>query len=82
MGFEVRTVWHAIVDKANWSGPQDVKNMFGNTVDFVGDSRIIFDIGGNKFRLVVHVAYRFKRVLIKFIGTHEDYNRINPEDVE
>jgi mRNA interferase HigB len=43
--------------------------------------RIIFDIGGNKYRLIVHVAYRFKRVLIKFVGTHEEYNRINPETV-
>jgi mRNA interferase HigB len=73
--------WYALVDKANWLGPQDVKDGFGGTVDFVGDNRIIFDIGGNKYRLIVHVAYRFKRVLIKFVGTHEEYNRINPETV-
>jgi mRNA interferase HigB len=66
---------------AEWDGPQDVKAMFGATVDFVADNRIIFDIGGNKYRLVVHVAYRFKRVLIKFIGTHTDYDRIDPEKV-
>ena len=73
--------WYALVDKAEWSGPQDVKDGFGTTVDFVSDNRIIFDIGGNKYRLIVHVAYRFKRVLIKFVGTHEEYNRINPETV-
>jgi len=73
--------WYALVDKADWSSPQDVKDGFGTTVDFVSDNRIIFDIGGNKFRLIVHVAYRFKRVLIKFVGTHEEYNRINPENV-
>ncbi len=73
--------WYALVDKAVWSGPQDVRDGFGKTVDFVSDNRIIFDIGGNKYRLIVHVAYRFKRVLIKFVGTHEDYNRINPENV-
>ena len=73
--------WYALVDKADWSGPQDVKDGFGTTVDFVSDNRIIFDIGGNKYRLIVHVAYRFKRVLIKFVGTHEEYNRINPETV-
>ena len=39
---------------------------------------VIFDIGGNKFRLVVHVAYRFKRVLIKFVGTHKEYDSIDP----
>ena len=74
--------WYALVVKTDWSSPQDVKDEFGNTVDFVADNRIIFDIGGNKFRLIVHVAYRFKRVLIKFIGTHEEYNRIKPETVQ
>ncbi|ESR24787.1 hypothetical protein N177_2110 [Lutibaculum baratangense AMV1] len=51
--------------------------MFGTTVDFVADNRVVFDIGGNKYRLVVHVSYEFKRVLIKFIGTHRDYDRID-----
>ena len=55
--------------------------MFGTTVDFVGDNRVIFDIGGNRYRLIVHVAYRFKRVLIKFVGTHQEYDRIDPEKV-
>jgi mRNA interferase HigB len=73
--------WYALVLKADWSSPQDVKDGFGTAVDFVGDNRIIFDIGGNTFRLIVHVAYRFKRVLIKFVGTHEEYNRINTEIV-
>jgi mRNA interferase HigB len=42
---------------------------------------VIFDLGGNKYRLVVHVAYRHKRVLVKFIGTHQEYDKINPETV-
>jgi mRNA interferase HigB len=73
--------WYAAVSRAKWNGPADVKKAFGTTVDFVHDNRIVFDIGGNKYRLVVHAAYRFKRVLIKFIGTHKDYDRIDPESV-
>ncbi len=73
--------WHAIVSKADWTGPADVKAMFGANVDFVSDNRLIFDISGNKYRLVVHVAYPFRRVLIKFIGTHKEYDAINPETV-
>jgi mRNA interferase HigB len=73
--------WHAIVSKADWTGPADVKAMFGAKVDFVSDNRLIFDISGNKYRLVVHVAYLFRRVLIKFIGTHKEYDAINPETV-
>lgn len=73
--------WHAIVSKAEWTGPADVKVLFGATVDFVSDNRIIFDISGNKCRLIVHIAYPYKRVLIKFIGTHNEYDQINPETV-
>jgi mRNA interferase HigB len=73
--------WFNFVQGADWSTPQDVKNDFGTTVDFIGHSRIIFDIGGNKYRLIIHVAYRFRRVLIKFVGTHQEYDRINPEKI-
>ena len=73
--------WHAVVSKAKWNGPADVKETFGTTTDFVRDNRIVFDIAGNKYRPLVHVAYRFKRVLIKFVGTHKEYDRIDPETV-
>ncbi|QWG13147.1 type II toxin-antitoxin system HigB family toxin [Bradyrhizobium sediminis] len=53
----------------------------GDSVDFVGDNRVIFDLGGNKYRLVVHVASSFGRLLVKFIGTHAEYDRIDPEIV-
>lgn len=73
--------WYGLVSAAEWSGPADVKEMFGSNVDFVADNRVIFDIGGNKFRLVVHIAYRYRRVLVKFVGTHRDYDKINPATV-
>jgi mRNA interferase HigB len=72
--------WYLEVNKAHWSGPQDIRAMF-RSADFVGDNRVIFNIGGNKYRLVVHVAYKFNRVLIKFVGTHDEYDRIDPETV-
>lgn len=74
------TAWYQTVSKADWAGPQDIKNMFG-AADFIGDNRVIFNIGGNKYRLIAHVAYKFHRVLIKFVGTHEEYNKIDPEKV-
>ena len=74
-------VWYALVTKASWAGPWDIKAQFGTTVDFVGDNRVIFDIGGNNYRLVVRVSYQFKQVLVKFVGTHADYDKIDPEAV-
>lgn len=75
-------LWHTEVERTKWERPQDVKEMFGTSVDFVGDSRVVFDIGGNKFRLVARVAYGpYYRVMIKFIGTHAEYDKIDVEKI-
>lgn len=76
------STWYRIVSKAVWLKPNDVKEQFGGNVDFVGDNRAIFDIGGNKYRLVVRIVYApFYRVMVKFVGTHEEYDKISPETV-
>ncbi len=73
--------WYQIVSKGNWHGPADLKRAFGNNVDFLGDNRAIFDIGGNKYRLVVHFSYEYRTALIKFVGTHAEYDGIDAETV-
>ena len=73
--------WLAVAASAHWASPAEIKRQFGSTVDFVGDNRVIFDLGGNKCRLVVHVSFAFSRLLVKFIGTHAEYDRIDPETV-
>jgi mRNA interferase HigB len=72
--------WYSMVSNAEWNGPADVKADF-RSADFVADNRVIFNIGGNKYRLMVRVSYRFRRVLVKFVGTHAEYDAINPEMV-
>lgn len=73
--------WYALVSRAEWRGPADVKAQFGGTVDFVADNRIVFDLAGNRYRLVAHVAYAYKRVLVKFVVTHAEYDRIDVETI-
>jgi mRNA interferase HigB len=76
------SIWFKIVSKATWATPEDIKEAFGANVDFVGDSRVIFDIGGNKYRVVARIAYApYNRVMIKFVGTHQEYNKIDAESV-
>src|SRR5689334_92668 len=76
------STWHKLVLKARWREPPDIKTAFGTNVDFVGDNRVIFDIGGNKYRLVAYVVYHpYYRVLVKFVGTHKEYDQIDPETV-
>jgi len=72
--------WVHVVRAADWSKPTDVKQMF-NTADIVGKDRVVFDIGGNKYRLVAAVHYRGKRVYVRFIGGHKDYDRIDVRTV-
>ncbi len=72
--------WFAAVSAASWRNPADIRGAFGSA-DFVGDNRVIFDIPGNRYRLVVHVSYGFGRVLIKFVGTHAEYDEIDAETV-
>jgi mRNA interferase HigB len=74
------TQWYDVARHAQWTRPQDIRNDF-NSADFVADNRVIFDLGGNKYRLVVRISYRFKQVLVKFVGTHEEYDAIDPAKV-
>jgi len=64
-----------------WRGPQEIKDAFGATVDFVGDNRVIFDVSGNKFRVIIAFAFNYKRGMIKFVGTHAQYDKIDAEKV-
>ncbi len=72
--------WHDIVLKSDWKTPQDVKASFA-IASICDNNRVVFNIGGNKYRLVVEIAYQISVVWVKFIGTHKAYDSINVEDV-
>lgn len=73
--------WHAEVARAIWKTPQDIKAQYASA-SFVGGNRVVFNIGGNNYRLIVAVAYKVGVVYVKFIGTHAEYDRINATTVE
>jgi len=70
--------WFAETQAAEWKRPQEIKRRYRHA-SFVGYNRVIFNIGGNKYRLVTHVNYDFRVVYIKFVGTHGEYDRIDTE---
>src|SRR5215469_3186838 len=72
--------WYAEAKSAAWKSPADIKDRY-RSASFVGDNRVVFNIGGNKHRLVVHVNYGLGIVLIKFIGSHEEYDEIDATTV-
>ena len=72
--------WHAEAKGADWALPTDVKNKYGNA-SILKDGRVVFNICGNKYRLVVWINYEFRTIYIRFIGTHKEYDRIDAESV-
>ena len=72
--------WHEEAIKARWTSPQAVKDQYANA-SICGNHRVVFNIAGNKYRLVVEMQYRAGIAWVKFIGTHEQYDRINVETV-
>ena len=63
---------------ADWQSPHDVKAMFGSA-SVVGDNRVVFNIAGNKYRLVVKFNYPYRVAYVRFIGTHAEYDGIDVE---
>ena len=72
--------WFAEAEKALWNAPQDIKNHY-RSADFLKDNRVIFNISGNKYRLIVQINYHFKVSYIRFIGTHKNYDKIDQETI-
>lgn len=73
--------WHDEAVYASWHSPADIKAHY-RSVSVLKNRRVVFNIKGNSYRLVVSIAYKLQIVYVKFIGTHEEYNAINAETVE
>lgn len=72
--------WFAEADRADWSGPQDIKARH-RSADFLRGDRVVFNIKGNNYRLIVAIKYQFKAVYVRFVGTHAEYDEIDAEQV-
>jgi len=72
--------WSGLIRRADWTSPADVKRDFGNASILQG-GRVIFNIAGNKYRLVVKINYPYRVVYIRFIGTHTQYDAIDAQTI-
>jgi mRNA interferase HigB len=72
--------WYRFTLKADWSSPAEVKSDFGNA-SILKDGRVVFNIAGNKYRLVTWINYSYKIVYIRFIGTHTQYDEIDAQSI-
>ena len=72
--------WHQEAVKESWKTPNYIKSNFP-TSSIIADNRIVFNIKGNKYRLVVKINYDFGIIWIRFIGTHAQYDKINAKTI-
>jgi mRNA interferase HigB len=72
--------WYRAVLKADWAQPADVKAQFG-TASVLRDGRVVFNIAGNKYRIVVWINYPYRIVYVRFIGTHRQYDQIDAQSI-
>jgi len=72
--------WYREAEAADWASPAEVKAQYRNA-SFVGGNRVVFNIKGNDYRLLVKINYPYRVVYIRFVGTHAEYDEIDVETV-
>jgi mRNA interferase HigB len=72
--------WYREVEKEDWEGPANVKEKYRNA-SFVKGNRIVFNIKGNDYRLIIKANYKYRMLYVRFVGTHAEYDKIDAEEV-
>ena len=72
--------WFAEATKANWESPADVKALYA-AASILRDGRAVFNIGGNKYRLIVWINYTYQIIYIRWVGSHADYDKIDAQTI-
>lgn len=72
--------WYKLLKSAAWKSPNDVKRQF-RSASIIGGNRVVFNIAGNKYRLIVKIHYNTGIVYVRFIGTHREYDAVSAEEV-
>ena len=72
--------WYRHVRSLDWASPADVKRDI-RTASILRDGRAVFNVGGNKYRIVVWINYQYRTVYIRFVGTHRQYDAINAQTI-
>lgn len=72
--------WFQEASRAQWKNPNEIKQEYPSA-SILNDNRVIFNIKGNNYRLIVKINYEYQIVWIRFIGTHADYDKINATEI-
>lgn len=72
--------WFTTASDASWKDFSELKRTF-NSADYVSGGKVVFDVGGNKYRIVGLIGYRTQRIFVLFVGTHAEYDKITVADL-
>ncbi len=72
--------WYHAAKKADWNTPADIKGQYKNA-SILKNSRVVFNIAGNKYRLIVRVDYEYRVVFVRFVGSHSEYDNVDAEEI-
>ena len=72
--------WYQEASTAQWKNPNEIKKVFPSA-SILNDHRVVFNLKGNNYRLVVKINYEYQMIWIRFIGTHSEYDKINAEKI-
>ena len=72
--------WYAIAAKADWSSPMEVKATYASA-SIVGNDRVVFNVGGNRYRPIVRFDYPHRTGFVRFVGTHAEYDEVDAATV-
>lgn len=72
--------WYLEATQASWKAPQDIKRDYPSA-SILAENRVVFNIKGNKYRLIVKINYSYQMVWIRFIGTHAEYDKVNASKI-
>jgi mRNA interferase HigB len=74
------SAWYAEAKNTEWKKPADISRLY-RSASILANNRIVFNIKGNNYRLVVAINYDYRIVYIRFIGTHKEYDKINAKEI-
>lgn len=72
--------WYKIIEKEEWQNMRDIKKIFCSA-SIVNHNRVVFNIKGNDYRLVVYIVFKYQKVFIRFIGAHSQYDKIDAANI-
>lgn len=72
--------WFSEGSKAGWDTPAEIKDQY-RSASVLKNQRVVFDLCGFKYRLVVRINYKYQIVYVRFIGTHKEYDKVNAEEI-